>query len=80
MDLSQYKNIFGAPRTGNHAIRIFDFAVIDVIATLIMAIIISALSGWNIVLTTVGLFGAGIVAHRLFHVNTKLNVMIFGKI
>ena len=34
MTLCKYANIFGAPNTGSHKYRIFNIAIIDVIATI----------------------------------------------
>jgi hypothetical protein len=80
MDLSQYRNIFGAPRTGVHSYRWFDLAVVDVAATILVAIIISALADISLVYTLIALFATGIIAHRLFHVNTTISTLIFGKL
>jgi hypothetical protein len=39
--LCEYKNIFGEPNTGLHKIRIFDIAIVDVVATIIVGILLS---------------------------------------
>ena len=46
--LEKYKYIFGKPREGVHSHRIFNIAIVDVIATLVLAIIFSKL--YNITL------------------------------
>lgn len=49
--LCQYKNIFGAPNTGVHKYRVFGFAIVDVIATLVIAALMAKfiphIQGWN---------------------------------
>ena len=80
MDLSQYRDIFGAPRTGLHAYRLFDIAIVDAFSTILVAIIISALTPYSFVSVLITLFAAGIVAHRLFHVNTTIGILLFGKL
>lgn len=78
--LCQYKNVFGKEREGVHAVRIFDVAIVDVVLTFIAAYLIHIISGWNLILVTILLFILGIIAHRLFCVNTKVNVLIFGEV
>jgi fatty acid desaturase len=80
VDLSQYRNIFGAPRTGNHSYRILDLAVVDVVATLLMAVLIAIFTSYSFISVAAVLFITGIVLHRIFHVNTKINTLIFGKL
>ena len=71
--LCAYRDMFGKPGEGAHSIRIFDVAVVDVVATLIGAwFIASAVDigyGWALL----GLFLAGIVLHRLFCVRTRVD-------
>ena len=45
MSLCKYKNYFGEPGKGVHSYRIFNIAIVDVVMTLIGALIISYLSG-----------------------------------
>ncbi len=35
--LCKYSEIFGAPRTGAHAYRVFDLAIVDIVFTLLGA-------------------------------------------
>jgi hypothetical protein len=70
--------MFGKPGEGVHAIRVFDIAIIDVLATLLVAIVITLLTGWNLFAVSICLFVIGIVAHRLFCVKTKVDRLIFG--
>jgi hypothetical protein len=41
-NLCQYKDLLGAPNTGVHAIRVFDFAIVDIALTVFLAAIITA--------------------------------------
>ena len=44
---SQYKDILGLPREGIHSIRVFDYAIIDIIMTFIgMCIVIASFPVW----------------------------------
>lgn len=70
--------MFGKPRKGIHALRILDVAVVDVLGTVIVAITLSKVLRTNLVLTTVTLFVLGVLFHRLFCVNTKINTLLFG--
>ena len=40
-DFCQYKNALGIPRQGIHSYRLFDFALADIIMTIVGAYIIS---------------------------------------
>ena len=79
--LCQYRDIFGQPRTGAHALRIFDVAIVDVISTVLGAYILSmyipSIPFWTILLS---LFIFAIILHRIFCVNTKINTLIFGNV
>jgi hypothetical protein len=74
----KYSEIFGKVNDGVHSYRVFDIAIVDVISTIIGAIIISIMFKINYSLLLIFLFLLGIVLHRLFCVNTTINKMIFG--
>jgi hypothetical protein len=77
IDLCRYKDIFGRPREGAHAYRIYNIAIVDVAATIIVAFILSrafALSFWK---SLVGLFLIGIISHRAFCVRTTVDKWVF---
>lgn len=78
--LCRYKHIFGKEREGVHAIRLFDIAILDVIGTIVFAWLFSRLTGIGIVWSILGFFIVAIAIHRLFCVNTKLNVILFGQV
>ena len=83
--LCKYKNIFGKPGEGAHSIRIFNIAIIDVLATILLAITIHQIileqslgihyiSIWLVI----GLcFLAGVIAHRVFCVRTTIDKLLF---
>ena len=77
IDLCRYKDLFGRPREGAHAYRLFDIAVVDVAATVFVAFIIARafdLSFWK---SLVVLFIIGIVSHRMFCVRTTVDKLVF---
>ena len=77
IDLCQYKDIFGRPREGAHAYRLFDIAVVDVVATILVAFVISRafrISFWK---SLVVLFIVGIISHRAFCVRTTVDKWVF---
>jgi uncharacterized membrane protein YcaP (DUF421 family) len=78
MKLCKYKHIFGKERQGFHALRLFDFAVLDIVGTIIIGFLLAKHFKLNILLVIMLLFILAIFMHRLFGVNTKLNTMLFG--
>ncbi len=77
MNFCKYKNIFGIPKEGVHSIRLFDFAIVDIIATIIGAYVISKYTQYEFYKVLLVLFILGIILHKLFCVDTKLNSIIF---
>lgn len=83
--LCAYKNIFGEPGKGAHSYRIFNIAVVDVVATLILAFVVHQfiLEGWlgiywiSIWWVIIGCFLLGILAHQLFCVRTTVDKWLF---
>jgi hypothetical protein len=80
LDLCQYKSIFGNPSEGVHSTRIFGVAAVDLILTILAAIMISRYFKTDLFKTTLIIFIIGILAHRLFCVNTTINKLIFGTV
>ena len=78
IDLCKYKDIFGKPNTGLHKYRIYNIAVIDVIATLLLAYIIQnfLLKKFNYKIEYIKLFTIlvilSVLIHKIFCVNTTL--------
>ena len=73
----QYKDLFGRPREGAHAYRLFDVAVVDVVATIVVAGMISRVFGFVFWKSLVALFLLGIISHRVFCVETTVDKLIF---
>jgi len=71
MLLKQWKDIFGKPNTGVHSYRFIGVAIIDYILTIILSIVTTLLTGIPLVLTTIGMFTLGIIAHMIFGVSTN---------
>ena len=61
---------------GRRKIRLFDFAIIDIIGTLFIAKTLSEKFQIPLPTMTLLVFTAGFGAHELFGVNTKLNQVI----
>ena len=76
----QYRDIFGKVGEGVHSYRIFDVAIIDTLATILVAFIV----WWffakktNFFLILFAFFIFGILAHYLFCVKTTVGKMLFG--
>ena len=77
MSLCQYKDIFGRPREGAHAYRVFDIAVVDVAATIVVAFVISRIFGISFWKSLVAMFFIGIISHRVFCVRTTVDTWLF---
>ena len=82
-NLCKYKNLFGPPGKGVHSIRVFDIAIVDVIATIVGTKIIQLVINeyFNIKITFTRLFiyigVLGIILHRLFCVRTTIDKLLF---
>lgn len=76
MSLCQYKDIFGAPRTGAHSYRIMDIAVVDLGLTIGAAYLISEKTENSFPVTFGALFLLGMLAHRAFCVDTAFLQML----
>lgn len=83
MSLCQYSNIFGQPNTGLHAFRIFDVAIIDVVATIVSAYLIYWIINTKFEMQVnyfwylLALFVMGVLFHRLFCVRTTIDKLLF---
>ena len=77
MDFCKYRNVFGEPGKGAHSYRILNIAIIDVIFTILLALLICWITKWSFWRTLVVTFLIGILAHRLFCVRTTVDKMIF---
>lgn len=73
----EYSNIFGEPGQGIHSIRLFNIAMVDVIATILVAYLISKYFSIDYTITLITLFVCGIILHRLFCVRTTVDKLLF---
>ena len=80
MNLCKYRNILGRVNKGIHKYKLFGISIVDVLLTIGLAYLISIIFNWNYWYTLLGLFILGIILHRLFCVNTTINVLIFGRV
>ncbi len=78
--LCPYRHIFGEERKGFHSIRVFDIAVGDVVLTIMVAALYAYIYNVHIAVVLFYAMLLGIIIHRMFCVNTKINEMIFGKV
>ena len=78
MNLCQYKHIFGEPNKGIHSYRLFGLAIIDVVMTIVGAMLISYFFQTSLLYTSMALFSLGILLHRLFCVNTSIDKFLRG--
>jgi len=76
-NLCKYKNALGKPGKGIHSYRIFNIAIMDVIMTLIGAVILSYLFNVKFIYLSIILFILGIILHRLFCVRTTIDKLLF---
>jgi hypothetical protein len=72
-----YKFIFGIPGKGVHSYRVLDIAIVDVIMTLIGAILLGYFFKISYYYTIPGMFLLGIFFHRLFCVRTTIDKWLF---
>ena len=77
MSLCKYRNIFGEPNKGVHSYRILNIAVVDVIATILLAYLIAYLGNFSFLWTLIFCFILGILLHRIFCVRTTIDKLIF---
>lgn len=80
LSLCRYKDIFGRPREGAHAYRLFDIAVVDVAATVVLAFIIARVFGLSFWKSLVACFLIGVISHRAFCVRTTVDKWVFPNI
>ena len=77
MDLCKYRDSLGIPNQGVHSHRLFGVAIVDVVFTIIGAMIISYFSKKSFIFTLIFLFLLGIMLHRLFCVRTTIDKLLF---
>ncbi len=66
-----HRNFFGAPGTGVHSHRFLGLAVVDLLLTLLVAMVTTWTTGTPLVITTIAWLTLGLLLHTLFGVNTS---------
>jgi hypothetical protein len=81
MSLCKYKDIFGKLNEGPHSYRIplINLAFIDVALTILGAYVVSQYYNISFLVMTIFFIIIGIISHKIFCVDSTLNVFIFGK-
>ena len=86
MSLCKYKNALGEPNTGIHSVRVFNIAIFDVLATILVGVLLhqyiivewlemsSSIKLWMVLVV---LFALGILLHRLYCVRTTVDKILF---
>jgi len=72
-----YRHIFGKENEGIHSYRLLNFAIMDIIFTLIGAIILSYFLKIHYFPIFIFLILLGILLHYLFCVETTLNLYLY---
>jgi hypothetical protein len=71
-----YKNIFGKVKEGVHSYRIFDFAVVDTVLTLLLAFFLARVLKQNVLFVFTWLLVIGVFVHKAFCVETTLTKLV----
>ncbi len=77
--LCKQKNLLGKPNKGFHK-HVFGIAIFDLLATILVAVLLSWWKKWNFFIVFLILMIIAIIVHRIFCVNTTINKFIFGKV
>jgi hypothetical protein len=75
--LCSYSNMFDDPNKGIHQYKIFGIAIIDLLVTIIFALMIAKYYKISFIKTLLTLFLLSILFHRLFCVKTAVDVFLF---
>jgi len=77
LGLCKYKNAFGKPGEGLRKYRIFDIALYDTVVVIIIGLVFSWYTKYNVWLVLGVLFVSGIIVHRMFCVRTGIDKLLF---
>lgn len=78
INLCKFKDIFGKPNQGAHSYRIFNIAIIDLIATIIGAYLFTYVFNIPFWFSFILFIVLAIFFHKIFCVDTTINKFIFG--
>lgn len=73
----EYKDILGQPGTGLHSYRVFDFAIFDIIGTILIGYMISRLFDIKPLYAIMFTFLVGCFLHWIFCVDTTFMVYLY---
>jgi hypothetical protein len=74
----KYKNMFGEVGKDIHSYRLFNLAIVDILATIIVAFIIHLIfPNISFIYILLFLFILGIILHRIFCVRTTIDKLLF---
>lgn len=65
------------PGKGIHSLRVFDFAIVDILGTLLAAFLIARWTGAPVWKVAVVLFIIGVIVHRALGIRTRVDKMLF---
>jgi len=78
MSLCPYKNVFGKVGQGVHKYRFFGFAIVDTVATVGLALLISRYTKQGPIFVFIALVLLSIIVHRAFCVESTLTKLALG--
>lgn len=73
----KHAEIFGKPDEGLHKPKLFGFAIVDVLLTIVLAIGIDQYTQMNLSVIIILLLIVSAIVHKAFCVKTKLTGLIF---
>jgi len=73
----EYKDIIGKVGQGVHSYRFLNIAIVDVVATILLAYGIHKMLNSPFFITLFVVFLLGILAHRVFCVRTTIDKLLF---
>ena len=68
---SNFSDIFGAPNTGLHSLRLFDTAMVDYLLSILFSMYITQYNKIPMVINTIVVLLIGVLMHYIFGVNTN---------
>ena len=75
--LCPYREVFGRVGEGVHAYRMFNIAIVDVVATILVAVLLHWWCKLDVFILLGLFFLLGILAHRAFCVRTTVDRWLF---
>lgn len=69
---ARWKNLFGTPGEGSHKTRFLGMALVDIVLTVVLALVISVWKKLNFFAVFIGLFILAQIFHLLFGVDTTV--------